>query len=136
MRLTPVKLYTTNYIDVGIDDALDNDISVWASSSQEAAHQLVAAHPKEGARLVITMHPDGDQTFRIDPAPVPSVGWVPGAPPEDGKWYLARYASTATDGPVPGIARWENGGFYDDGGIGYGVDITHHIPTPINLEVT
>jgi len=134
MKLTPVQLYTVNY--AGFDNALDEDVSVWATSSEEAALQLVAAHPKEGARLVITMHPGGDQTFRIDPdpAPVPSVGWVRGEPPCDGQPYLVRCRYEHGDS-FPAVAWWiEASQCFENEDAIYGSElITHHNPTPISL---
>jgi hypothetical protein len=67
-------------------------------------------------------------------APVPSFGWVPGPPPDDGKWYLVRY----DDEPTPGVARFSSGQaeYVDDAGQSYGGNlITHHNPTPISLEI-
>jgi hypothetical protein len=68
-------------------------------------------------------------------APVPSFGWVPGPPPDDGKWYLVRY----DDEPTPGVARFSSGQaeYVDDAGQSYGGNlITHHNPTPISLEIS
>jgi hypothetical protein len=70
-------------------------------------------------------------------APAPSVGRVPGPPPEDGEFYLVQYGDEFND-LSPGVARFNSGQaeYVDDDNLSYADGlITHHNPTPISLEI-
>ncbi len=136
MKLTPVKLYTVNYHG---DGALDASESVWAATAESAARMFAFAHPWNDARFVMVMHPDGDQTYRIDPDPdlVESFVWVPGLQPADGKCYLARCLDTYK-APYAAVVRFSSGQaeFVAPYDFSQTHDtIPHHNPTPISLEI-
>ncbi len=137
MKLTRVNLYTVNYHGAA---ALDESVVVWSESAWDAARSFVATFPRDGAKVVHVMHPEGDENFRIDPepAPAPSGGWVPGEPPfiPDHRFLVADCEGDFS------VVRWmpEN----PHGQWVYGPEdeiayppgaITHHNPTPISLEI-
>ncbi len=137
MKLTRVNLYTVNYHGFA---ALDESVVVWSESAWDAARSFVATFPRDGAKVVHVMHPEGDENFRIDPEPEPvKAGWVPGPPPLDGQHYLVRVTGdpelpfdvvTKSSRSFTGAEPYEAAcTFY------YAEAITHHNPTPISLEI-
>lgn len=121
MKLTPIQ-------DYHISGTPFEPTTITANSPEEAVTLLFAdTPPPAGTTLTINA-----VRYRIDPdpAPVPSVGWVPGKPPKDGKWYVIH------QGTMPGVVYYNSDAvaFVDDNYCPVDL-ITHHNPTPISLEI-